>query len=102
MGESHQALFPPRGALRPQRHTSPRLQRVLPAQSRCLRRRRRRPAAPAMSYRVAGFHALLPVRDEGDIIRQCLEHLLVWADSVYIFDTGSVDDTWEIAREIAS
>lgn len=48
------------------------------------------------------FHALLPVRDEGDIIRQCLEHLLEWADAVYVFDTGSVDDTWEIVLDFAS
>ncbi|GAB1542305.1 glycosyltransferase family 2 protein [Scytonema sp. NUACC21] len=48
------------------------------------------------------FHALLPVRDEGDIIQQCLEHLLTWADSVYVFDTGSVDDTWEIVLDVAS
>ena len=48
------------------------------------------------------FHALLPVRDEGDIIRQCLEHLLTWADAVYVFDTGSVDDTWEIVQDVAS
>lgn len=48
------------------------------------------------------FHALLPVRDEADIIGQCLTHLLKWADSVYVFDTGSVDDTWEIVQEFAS
>jgi glycosyltransferase involved in cell wall biosynthesis len=48
------------------------------------------------------FHALLPVRDEGDIIKQCLEHLLTWADAVYVFDTGSVDDTWEIVQDVAS
>ncbi|VEP12244.1 conserved hypothetical protein [Hyella patelloides LEGE 07179] len=48
------------------------------------------------------FHALLPVRDEADIIRQCLEHLLTWCNAIYVFDTGSVDNTWEIVREIAS
>jgi glycosyltransferase involved in cell wall biosynthesis len=48
------------------------------------------------------FHTLLPVRDEGDIIKQCLEHLLTWADAVYVFDTGSVDNTWEIAQDLAS
>jgi glycosyltransferase involved in cell wall biosynthesis len=48
------------------------------------------------------FHALLPVRDEADIIAQCLQHLLTWADSVYIFDTGSVDNTWEIVQDFAS
>ncbi|ACK73846.1 hypothetical protein PCC7424_5783 (plasmid) [Gloeothece citriformis PCC 7424] len=48
------------------------------------------------------FHALLPIRDEEDIIKQCLEHLLTWADAVYIFDTGSVDDTWEIVLDFSS
>ena len=48
------------------------------------------------------FYALLPVRDEADIIKQCLEHLLRWVDIVYVFDTGSVDNTWEIILEAAS
>ena len=47
------------------------------------------------------FHALLPVRDEADIIGQCLQHLLRWADAIYVFDTGSVDDTWEIVLSVA-
>ena len=48
------------------------------------------------------FHALLPIRDEADIISQCLEHLLKWVDYIYVFDTGSVDDSWEIILDIAS
>jgi Glycosyl transferase family 2 len=48
------------------------------------------------------FHALLPVRDEADIIGQCLSHLLTWADAVYVFDTGSADATWDIVRDVAS
>jgi glycosyl transferase family 2 len=48
------------------------------------------------------FFALLPVRDEADIIGQCLDHALRWADELYVFDTGSVDNTWEIVREFAS
>lgn len=48
------------------------------------------------------FHTLLPVRDEADIIAQCLQHLLTWTDSIYVFDTGSVDDTWEIVQDFAS
>lgn len=42
------------------------------------------------------------VRDEADIIGQCLDHLLTWVDALYIFDTGSTDGTWEIIREAAS
>ncbi len=48
------------------------------------------------------FHALLPVRDEADIIGQCLTHLLKWVDAIYIFDTGSVDETWEIVQDFAA
>ena len=48
------------------------------------------------------FFALLPVRDEADIIGQCLDHALRWADEIYVFDTGSVENTWEIVQEFAS
>lgn len=48
------------------------------------------------------FYSLLPVRDEADIIGQCLQHLLTWADSIYVFDTGSVDNSWEIVLDFAS
>src|SRR6185369_8833802 len=43
----------------------------------------------------------LPVRDEADIIGQCLRHLLSWADAVYVVDTGSLDETWEIVRQFS-
>lgn len=45
---------------------------------------------------------MMPVRDEADIIAQCLEHLLVWADGIYVFDTGSSDNTWEIVQDYAA
>ena len=45
------------------------------------------------------FHAILFVRDEGDIIRQSLEHNCKWADQIYVFDTGSTDETWETVLE---
>ena len=48
------------------------------------------------------FHCLLPVRDEADIIGQCLEHMLTWADTISVFDTGSIDDTWEIIQGVAA
>jgi hypothetical protein len=48
------------------------------------------------------FHVLLAVRDEADIMVQCLQHLLAWADAVYVFDTGSLDETWEIVLQCAS
>jgi glycosyltransferase involved in cell wall biosynthesis len=48
------------------------------------------------------FHALLPVRDEADIVGPSLRHMLTWADAIYVFDTGSVDDTWEIVQDFAA
>ena len=48
------------------------------------------------------FHAFLVVRDEGDIIEQSLRHLMTWADAVYVFDTGSCDETWDLVRQFAA
>ena len=48
------------------------------------------------------FVALLPVRDEADIVGQCLRQALTWADAIYVFDTGSVDETWEIVMDCAA
>nr|MBA2435799.1 glycosyltransferase [Chthoniobacterales bacterium] len=48
------------------------------------------------------FHCLLPVRDEADVVAQCLTALLAWSDSIYVFDTGSVDHTWEIVQDFAA
>lgn len=45
------------------------------------------------------FISLLPVRDEADIISQCLDALLMWCDEIYVFDTGSVDETWELVND---
>jgi hypothetical protein len=48
------------------------------------------------------FHAILVSRDEGDIIAQTLDHLLTWCDSIYIYVTGSLDDTWAIVLTAAA
>jgi glycosyltransferase involved in cell wall biosynthesis len=48
-----------------------------------------------------GFHGLLVLRDEGDIISQTLTHLLEWADSISVLDLGSTDETWEIVQDMA-
>lgn len=48
------------------------------------------------------FHVLLPVRDEADIISQSLAHMLTWADTISVFDSGSVDSTWEIVQDFAA
>jgi hypothetical protein len=34
---------------------------------------------------VSEFFVLLPIRDESDIIAQCLDHLLKWAEIVEEF-----------------
>lgn len=47
------------------------------------------------------IHAILCVRDEGDIIAQSLAAALVWADAIHIYDTGSTDDTWTIIQDLA-
>jgi hypothetical protein len=47
------------------------------------------------------FHALLVLRDEGDLIGQTLDHLLSWADSIAVLDTGSTDDTWDVVQDRA-
>lgn len=47
------------------------------------------------------FHALLCIRDEDDIVLECLDHLLLWADHIHVFDTGSTDDTWNMVCERA-
>lgn len=47
------------------------------------------------------FVCLLPVCDEGDIVAQCLDHLLSWSDAVYVFDTGSTDNTWDTVQDYA-
>jgi len=47
------------------------------------------------------FHGLMLLRDEEDIIGECLDHLLTWIDALYIMDLGSTDQTWEIVQEYA-
>ena len=48
------------------------------------------------------FSCILPVRDEADIISQCLKQALGWADAIHVFDTGSIDNTWEIVQDLAA
>jgi hypothetical protein len=48
------------------------------------------------------FHGLMVVRDEDDILPQCLAHLLEWIDAIYILDLGSKDATWDIIQNAAA
>lgn len=49
--------------------------------------------------RVPRFHGLMLVRDEGDIIQQCIEHWLTWCDRLHVLDTGSTDGTWDLVEQ---
>lgn len=53
------------------------------------------------TFSLGAFHGLMVVRDEDDIIEECLKHVLAWADAVYVLDLGSTDQTWNIVRETA-
>ena len=48
------------------------------------------------------FIGLMLLRDEGDIIAQCLDDLLRWIDEIHVFDLGSTDDTWDIVADYAA
>ena len=48
------------------------------------------------------FHGLMVLRDEDDIVVENLNHLLSWADTVFILDTGSTDKSWQIVQEMAN
>jgi len=41
------------------------------------------------------------VRDEADIIGECMEHLLSWCDALHVYDTGSTDGTWDLVNDAA-
>jgi hypothetical protein len=47
------------------------------------------------------FRGLMVVRDEDDILPECLTDLLTWLDKLYVLDLGSTDRTWEIINEAA-
>jgi hypothetical protein len=47
------------------------------------------------------FHAILCTRDEDDIIGETLDGFLTWADEIHVFDTGSIDQTWDIVNDLA-
>jgi hypothetical protein len=48
------------------------------------------------------IHGLSLVKNEGDIIAQSLTAAATWADSIYVYDNGSVDGTWEIVQSLAA
>ena len=47
------------------------------------------------------FHGILLTRDDEDIIGPCIDHALTWCDQLYVFDTGSTDETWNLVQDYA-
>ena len=48
------------------------------------------------------IHAMALIKNESDVIRQSLTAATVWADSIYVYDNGSDDGTWEIVHDLAT
>ena len=48
------------------------------------------------------IHGLMLVKDEADIVGATLEAAARWCDSIYVFDNGSSDGTWELIQAIAA
>lgn len=44
---------------------------------------------------------VLTVRDEGDIIAETLQGFLEWADELFVYDNGSLDNTWEVIEDFS-
>jgi glycosyltransferase involved in cell wall biosynthesis len=42
---------------------------------------------------------ILTVREEGDVIAETLRGFLEWADELFIYDTGSLDETYQIIQD---
>lgn len=47
------------------------------------------------------IYAICVVKNEEDIIKECLEHASSFCKKIFVYDTGSDDKTWEIVCELA-
>ena len=47
------------------------------------------------------IHGICLVKNESDVIEECLTAAAAWCDRIYVFDNGSIDDTWEQVNKIA-
>lgn len=47
------------------------------------------------------IRAILLTNNEDDILQECVVNATNWADDIYIFDTGSTDNTWKICKALA-
>jgi Glycosyl transferase family 2 len=48
------------------------------------------------------IHAICLVKNEGDIIAQTLSYASTFCYKIYVFDTGSIDDSWDQVEKSAS
>jgi hypothetical protein len=47
------------------------------------------------------LHGIMLVKNEADIVEFALDRAAVWAERIYVFDTGSTDDTWARVQNLA-
>jgi hypothetical protein len=48
------------------------------------------------------IHAICLVRNEADVIQECLLEAGEWADRIYLYDGASTDGTWELIQSMRS
>lgn len=47
------------------------------------------------------IHGLAVVKNERDIIAECLEAAMAWCDYIYVLDNGSTDGTWDAVLDLS-
>jgi glycosyltransferase involved in cell wall biosynthesis len=52
--------------------------------------------------RVVKIHGICLAKNEADLMEYSLRDKLSWCDFVYVYDNGSTDATWQIARQCAA
>jgi hypothetical protein len=48
------------------------------------------------------IYGAMLVKDEADILRECIQDALRWVDGLFILDNGSTDGSWEILQSMKS
>lgn len=48
------------------------------------------------------IHAICLVKNEGDVIAQTLQFASKFCHKIYVFDTGSIDNSWQQVQRVAS
>lgn len=47
------------------------------------------------------IHSICVVKNEADIVGQCLREALAWSDFIYVYDGDSTDGTWDVVKSMA-